>query len=110
MVTDILLPIMESWIGSRKIILTNIKNRRYLSGAKLSFHADQFPKYLLNIVLQVCLSIILPAYVHMGSYRDGTAEGKLQIVRTPLRVKHVSAGRPDWIFFYLKSPINFTVF
>ena len=55
MVTDILLPIMESWIGSRKIILTNIKNRRYLSGAKLSFHADQFPKYLLNIVLQVYL-------------------------------------------------------
>ena len=42
--------------------------------------------------------------------RDGTAGGKSQIVRTPLRVKHVSAGKPDWIFFYLKSPIDFTVF
>ena len=31
--------------------------------------------------------------------RDGTAGGKSQIVRTPLRVKHVSAGKPDWIFF-----------
>ena len=42
--------------------------------------------------------------------RDGTTGGKSQIVRTPLRVKHVSAGKPDWIFFYLKSPIDFTVF
>ena len=31
--------------------------------------------------------------------RDGTAGGKSQIVRTPLRVKHDSAGKPDWIFF-----------
>ena len=31
--------------------------------------------------------------------RDGTAGGKSQIVRTPLRVKHDSVGKPDWIFF-----------
>ena len=42
--------------------------------------------------------------------RDGTAGGKSQIVCTPLQVKHVSAGKSDWIFFYLKSPIDFTVF
>ena len=30
--------------------------------------------------------------------RDGTAGGKSQIVRTPRRVNHVSAGKPDWIF------------
>ena len=33
--------------------------------------------------------------------RDGTGGGggKSQIVRTPLRVKHDSVGKPDWIFF-----------
>ena len=31
--------------------------------------------------------------------RDGTASTESQIVRTPLRVKHVSAGKPDWIFW-----------
>ena len=31
--------------------------------------------------------------------RDGTASTKTQIVRTPLRVKHDSVGKPDWIFF-----------
>ena len=31
--------------------------------------------------------------------RDGSGGGKSQIVRTPLRVKHDSAGKPDWIFF-----------
>ena len=35
---------------------------------------------------------------------------KSQIVRTPLRVKHDCVGKPDWIFFSLKSPIDFTVF
>ena len=31
--------------------------------------------------------------------RDGSGGGKSQIVRTPLRVKHNSVGKPDWIFF-----------
>ena len=31
--------------------------------------------------------------------RDGTASTKSQIVHAPLRVKHDSAGKPDWIFF-----------
>ena len=44
------------------------------------------------------------------SARDGTGGGKSQIVRTPLRVKHDSVGKPEWIFFSLKSPIDFTVF
>ena len=35
---------------------------------------------------------------NVGS-RDGSGGGKSQIVRTPLRVKHDSAGKPDWIFF-----------
>ena len=30
--------------------------------------------------------------------RDGLGGGKSQIVRTPLRVKHNSVGKPDWIF------------
>ena len=42
--------------------------------------------------------------------RDGLGGGKSQIVRTPLRVKHDSVGKPEWIFFSLKSPIDFTVF
>ena len=39
-------------------------------------------------------------------YRDGTAGGKSQIVRTPLRVIHVSAGKPDWIFLARFESIN----
>ena len=42
----------------------------------------------------------------MSRARDGTAGGKSQIVRTPLRVKHVSAGKPDWIFLARFESIN----
>ena len=38
--------------------------------------------------------------------RDGTASTKSQIVRTPLRVICDSVGKPDGIFFTLKSPID----
>ena len=42
----------------------------------------------------------------MFTFRDGTAGGKSQIIRTPLRVKHVSAGKPDWIFLARFESIN----
>ena len=41
-----------------------------------------------------------------GQYRDRTAGGKSQIVRTPLRVQHVSAGKPDLIFLARFESIN----
>ena len=50
---------------------------------------------------QTDIFLILYSVVSPSSYenRDGTAGGKSQIVRTPLLVKHVSAGKPEWIFF-----------
>ena len=42
--------------------------------------------------------------------RDGTGASESQIVRTPLRVFYDCMGKPDWIVFSLKSPIDFTVF
>ena len=38
--------------------------------------------------------------------RDGTGATKSQIVRTPLRVFYDCVGKPDWIVFSLKSPID----
>ena len=42
--------------------------------------------------------------------RDRTGATEFQIVRTPLRVFYDCVGKPDWIVFSLKSPIDFTVF
>ena len=36
----------------------------------------------------------------------GTGATKSQIVRTPLRVFCDCVGKPDWIVFSLKSPID----
>ena len=38
--------------------------------------------------------------------RDGTGSSESQIVRTPLRVFCDCVGKPDWIVFSLKSPID----
>ena len=48
----------------------------------------------------------VPRYCYFYSFRDGTASTESQIVRTPLRVKHVSAGKPDWIFLSRFESIN----
>ena len=41
-----------------------------------------------------------------GLIRDGTGESESQIVRTPLRGFYDCMGKPDWIVFSLKSPID----
>ena len=44
-----------------------------------------------------------------ASVGTGATKYKSQIVRTPLRVFYDCMGKPDWIVFSLKSPIDFTV-
>ena len=86
----------------------------------MTYHFDPrsgLAQYMYMIILcyeecrnQPELHILCKSKRHCVPSRDGLASSKSQIVCAPLRGKHDSAGKPDWIFFSLKSPIDFTVF
>ena len=77
--------------------------------------SEKFRKYFLKAS---CHSVLSDAFLawrqpkkfneqfFLSGSRHGTASTESQIVRTPLRVKHVSAGKPDWIFFARFKSIN----
>ena len=59
-ISQTLLPILESWSGKKlspNPIIYGI--RRYLRGARCALHVDQLPTHILSIILQVSAIIIL---------------------------------------------------